>query len=254
MNIKELEQLLGIPRANIRFYEKEGLLNPARRENGYREYNEADVARLQRVMVLRKVGIGIADIKQILDGKLSLQQGIQAQISNLMQNIDEMENCLAICQKIEKDGISIDGLNDTYLNEIENLERSGQIFFSIDDDFYNFELNLMDSVWRSAFLINIKKYREKFGVTGYIVAILFICTIRGLISRKSGFWQGFSYPFLVFAIVSAIMLPIYLISKKNRKLANIIFLVVWVICVVFLLFIFATLAILILNHWLHFWF
>ena len=37
MTIKELEALTGLSRANIRFYEKEGLLSPLRRENGYRE-------------------------------------------------------------------------------------------------------------------------------------------------------------------------------------------------------------------------
>ena len=32
MKIKELEQASGLPRASIRFYEKEGLLAPAREE------------------------------------------------------------------------------------------------------------------------------------------------------------------------------------------------------------------------------
>ena len=32
MNIREIEQQLGIPRANVRYYEKEGLLHPQRRE------------------------------------------------------------------------------------------------------------------------------------------------------------------------------------------------------------------------------
>ena len=33
MNIREIERQLGIPRANIRYYEKEGLLHPARGSN-----------------------------------------------------------------------------------------------------------------------------------------------------------------------------------------------------------------------------
>ena len=48
MTIKELEALTGLSRANIRFYEKEGLLSPLRRENGYREYTEEDVQTLLR--------------------------------------------------------------------------------------------------------------------------------------------------------------------------------------------------------------
>ena len=33
MNIREIEQQLGIPRANVRYYEKEGLLHPQRSAN-----------------------------------------------------------------------------------------------------------------------------------------------------------------------------------------------------------------------------
>ena len=40
MKINDVEKLLGITKANIRFYEKEGLLTPGRMENGYREYSE----------------------------------------------------------------------------------------------------------------------------------------------------------------------------------------------------------------------
>ena len=47
MTIKEVEQHLEVPRATVRFYEKEGLTNPQRGENGYREYSEEDVTRLR---------------------------------------------------------------------------------------------------------------------------------------------------------------------------------------------------------------
>ena len=43
MTIKEIETLSGLPRANIRYYESEGLISPKRAENGYREYSQADV-------------------------------------------------------------------------------------------------------------------------------------------------------------------------------------------------------------------
>lgn len=42
MKINEVEALVGVTRRNIRSYEKEGLLAPARNsQNGYREYGEA---------------------------------------------------------------------------------------------------------------------------------------------------------------------------------------------------------------------
>lgn len=49
MNIKEVEEQTGLPRSNIRFYEKENLILPLRNEkNGYRVYSEKDVERYQK--------------------------------------------------------------------------------------------------------------------------------------------------------------------------------------------------------------
>ena len=49
MTIKEIENLSGMTRANIRFYETEGLLRPARNSNGYRNYSEEDLNTLRKI-------------------------------------------------------------------------------------------------------------------------------------------------------------------------------------------------------------
>ena len=38
MKIQQVEELVGISKKNIRFYEEQGLLSPGRAEHGYREY------------------------------------------------------------------------------------------------------------------------------------------------------------------------------------------------------------------------
>ena len=50
MTIKEMEARTGLTRANIRFYEAEGLITPERRPNGYRDYSEEDLAVLEPVL------------------------------------------------------------------------------------------------------------------------------------------------------------------------------------------------------------
>ena len=45
MKIKQVEELVGITKKNIRFYESQGLLDVERAENGYREYHKEDIAR-----------------------------------------------------------------------------------------------------------------------------------------------------------------------------------------------------------------
>ena len=63
MKIKQVEELVGITRKNIRFYEEQGLLNVARAENGYREYHQADVDRLMEIKLFRKMDISIEEDK-----------------------------------------------------------------------------------------------------------------------------------------------------------------------------------------------
>ena len=66
MTIKEIETLSGLPRANIRYYESEGLISPKRAENGYREYSQADVNVLLRVKLLRALGLTVGQIKALV--------------------------------------------------------------------------------------------------------------------------------------------------------------------------------------------
>ena len=49
MKIQDLECRTGLERATIRYYEREGLLNPKRLENGYREYSVEDAIQLQKI-------------------------------------------------------------------------------------------------------------------------------------------------------------------------------------------------------------
>ena len=63
MRINKVEELVGITKKNIRFYEEKGLLNPERSsENGYREYSDEDVAMLQKIKLLRQLSIPIEEI------------------------------------------------------------------------------------------------------------------------------------------------------------------------------------------------
>lgn len=52
MTIAELEARSGMTRANIRFYEAEGFIRPERRENGYRDYSEAELELLRLTPIM----------------------------------------------------------------------------------------------------------------------------------------------------------------------------------------------------------
>lgn len=66
MFIGELAKLTGADPKTIRFYERAELLSPPR-HGRFRTYMASDVRRLQNVLMLRRLGVPIAQIRQIFD-------------------------------------------------------------------------------------------------------------------------------------------------------------------------------------------
>lgn len=63
--IGELADSLGISAQAVRFYEREGLIQP-QRIGRYRTFGRMDVLRLKLVVGLRGLGFGISEIKEII--------------------------------------------------------------------------------------------------------------------------------------------------------------------------------------------
>ena len=91
MQIKEVEMLTGMTRANIRFYEKQGLLNRTNRnEYNYRDYTEEDVRQLQRIKLLRMLEVSMEDIKEMKDDVSKMEQMILERLSNLNDSVEKI--------------------------------------------------------------------------------------------------------------------------------------------------------------------
>ncbi|GCD09301.1 MerR family transcriptional regulator [Clostridium tagluense] len=66
-SIKEVAKLFNITTNKIRFYEKKGIITPARdEENNYRYYTEKDLIKLQTILMYRILNIPIEDIEDII--------------------------------------------------------------------------------------------------------------------------------------------------------------------------------------------
>ena len=66
MQIKDFAKKYQIQTDTIRYYEKENILKPKRRDNGYREYDEDCEKQLQLIIVLKQLGFTIKEIQQLL--------------------------------------------------------------------------------------------------------------------------------------------------------------------------------------------
>ena len=121
MKINDVEKQLNIPKATIRFYEKEGLLNPKRNENSYREYDQEDIELLKKIIVLRKIGIPVEDIKLLLNNDLSLQNALTKNIHSLHEQIKEIEGALKVCEFMQSKDENINSLDidDLIMNSLQ---------------------------------------------------------------------------------------------------------------------------------------
>lgn len=68
MQINEVIQKVDLSKRAVKYYEEQGLLTVAKGANGYRNYSDDNIVTLKKISVYRKLGIGIKDIKELLNG------------------------------------------------------------------------------------------------------------------------------------------------------------------------------------------
>lgn len=104
MTVYEVSRMSGVTIRTLRYYDCIGLLRPAARtEAGYRLYDDAALARLQRILLLRELEIPLNDIARILDRTEAEQRdAIGRQIRALELKRERMDKLIALARGLEK--------------------------------------------------------------------------------------------------------------------------------------------------------
>ena len=68
MMIKEVQELTGLGRKAIEYYQQKGLINPAVLENGYRDYSQEEADTLRHIALLRALDVPLEEIRALLSG------------------------------------------------------------------------------------------------------------------------------------------------------------------------------------------
>ena len=133
MKIQQVEELVGISKKNIRFYEEQGLLSPGRAENGYREYGRADVLRLKQIKLLRKLAVPIEDIRAVLQGEGSLETCLTRQLREYDRQRESLSAMEGMTRELlSRTGLTLETLDaESCLDKIERLEKEGQSFMDV---------------------------------------------------------------------------------------------------------------------------
>ena len=145
-SIQEIARLAGTTSRTLRHYGDVGLLEPSRiGSNGYRYYDEQALARLQRVLMLRDLGLGIPAIAEVLDGQRDNAQALIAHLHWLQQEKGRLDRQIASVETtiLKMEGGEqlmaeemLDGFDHTqYKEEVE--ERWGKQAYADSDRWWS---------------------------------------------------------------------------------------------------------------------
>ena len=93
--VKQVSQLTGLTVRTLHHYDQIGLLKPAFvAENGYRYYNQENLARLQEILLFRELEFPLKNIQQLLDvTEINRQQVLRDHITLLeLERLDRIIN------------------------------------------------------------------------------------------------------------------------------------------------------------------
>ena len=134
MTIKEVEQTVGITKANIRFYEKEGLLEPNRNtENNYRNYTEADILLLKKIKLLRGLGISLFEIRTLIEKPDTLADILENRLLDIELEKQQLKETEDACRQILKEHIDFDSLSETLIDE-QTMKLKDRIALALTED------------------------------------------------------------------------------------------------------------------------
>ncbi|MBM6996537.1 MerR family transcriptional regulator [Paenibacillus sp. DXFW5] len=138
MKIKDFASKYHLQTDTLRFYEKENLLNPIRRENGYREFDDECEKQIQLIIVLKQLGFTIKEIQQLLlirdDRSISTEckdttvMLLNQKMMNLEEKIRFYQQALKVVQTIKELASEVE-----YPENVDDIEKLLLSLFQNDE-------------------------------------------------------------------------------------------------------------------------
>ncbi|MGN1085096.1 MAG: MerR family transcriptional regulator, partial [Lachnospiraceae bacterium] len=123
----EIAKISGVSSKTIRFYDEKGLLKPVGySEAGYRYYDDTSFVTLQRILMLRYLGMSLEQIREIVSGSSqSLEESLKEQKKLLNEKKRHLDRVIDAVEKVQnaKEGLIWENL----VEAIRILETSDMI-------------------------------------------------------------------------------------------------------------------------------
>ncbi|MET0725010.1 MAG: MerR family transcriptional regulator [Leifsonia sp.] len=95
-SIQDIARLAGTTSRTLRHYDDIGLLEPTRiGANGYRYYDEQALVRLQRILLLRELGLGLPAVGEVLENERDSARALVNHLTWLQQERDRLARQIA---------------------------------------------------------------------------------------------------------------------------------------------------------------
>ncbi|MFF7179700.1 TipAS antibiotic-recognition domain-containing protein [Streptomyces sp. NPDC008121] len=95
-SIQEIARKAGTTSRTLRHYGERGLLEPSRiGANGYRYYDQAALVRLQRILLLRELGLSLPAIAEVLEGQRDTSAALRTHLALLEQERERIGRQIA---------------------------------------------------------------------------------------------------------------------------------------------------------------
>lgn len=215
MTIKEIEQELEVPRATVRYYEKEGLITPGRKGNSYREYSDDDIAALKKIIILRKLGFSLSDIKNFLQKDVDFQAVLQSNILLLEEKMKELQGAIKVCKYMQEKNETCESFDeDFYWDEINKEEEKGNRFL----DLLNDVIDLEKKAFLKQFDLLDNEGNRRYSIAKSLLIVLITCVICGGLNQwlDENFIEGFMFPLISAIVYSIYVVPLGLLKKKYK--------------------------------------
>ncbi|MER6310143.1 MerR family transcriptional regulator [Streptomyces sp. NPDC001657] len=91
-SIADVARMSGVTSRTLRHYDDIGLLVPAYTgRNGHRYYGEAELLRLQQILLMRELGLGLRDIATVLERQVDQVAALRAHLRRLAAERDRLD-------------------------------------------------------------------------------------------------------------------------------------------------------------------
>lgn len=185
MRTGEVEKLTEVKEANIKFYEREGLINPRRNENGYRDFSDEDVKIINRIKTLRMLDVPIPKIKKLFDGEVQLKEILEEHLSEMNLQAKALDNRMESCRRIIKEGMELADISPEVLSG--NREEWSEKLRHIVDEDIDKCLILKGVAFTTAFAVCVKFTVVVLTMGGFSQQDTVFCFFGGMLAILCGF-------------------------------------------------------------------